>query len=71
MNYVIDLSESKDCNAILMIIDRLTKMRHYIVYKAGNKETLQSRQPECTLSISESITDYQRVLSQTEIYSLY
>ena len=39
MNYVIDLLESKDCNAILMIIDRLTKMRHYIMYKADNKET--------------------------------
>ena len=39
MNYITDLSESKGCNAILMIIDRLTKMRHYIIYKAGNKGT--------------------------------
>ena len=39
MNYVTGLSESKNCNAILMIIDRLIKMRHYIMYKAGNKGT--------------------------------
>ena len=37
MNFVIDLSESKDCNAILMIIDRLTKIKYYIVCKASNK----------------------------------
>ena len=37
MNYVTDLSESKNYDAILMIIDRLTKMRHYIIYKASNK----------------------------------
>jgi hypothetical protein len=30
MNFVIELSESKEFNAILMIIDRLTKMHHYI-----------------------------------------
>ena len=39
MNYVTDLLESKDCNAILIIIDRLTKIRHYIMYKADNKRT--------------------------------
>ena len=38
MNYVTDFSESKNCNAILMIIDRLTKMKYYIVYKADNEE---------------------------------
>jgi hypothetical protein len=27
---VIELFESKDFNAILMIVDRLTKMHHYI-----------------------------------------
>ena len=37
MNFVTDLSKSENCNAILMIIDRLTKMRHYIVYKADNE----------------------------------
>jgi hypothetical protein len=30
MNFVIELSESKKFNAILMIVDRLTKMHHYI-----------------------------------------
>ncbi len=30
MNFVIELSESKEFNAILMIVDRLTKMHHYI-----------------------------------------
>ncbi len=30
MNFVIELSENKDFNAILMIINRLTKMNHYI-----------------------------------------
>ena len=38
MNFMTDFLKSKDCNAILMIIDRLTKIRHYIMYKAGNKE---------------------------------
>ena len=38
MNYVIDLSENKNYDAILMIIDRLTKMRHYIMYKVNNEE---------------------------------
>ena len=38
MNYVTDLSESKNCDTILMIIDRLTKMRHYIICKVSNKE---------------------------------
>ena len=39
MNFVTDLLESKNCNAILIIIDRLTKMRHYIIYKINNEET--------------------------------
>ncbi len=30
MNFVIELFESKEFNAILMIVDRLTKMHHYI-----------------------------------------
>ncbi len=30
MNFVIDLFESKEFNTILMIMNRLTKMRHYI-----------------------------------------
>ena len=38
MNFITDLLKSKDYNAILMIIDRLTKMRHYIVYKADNEK---------------------------------
>ena len=39
MNFVTELSESKSCNVILIIIDRLTKMRYYIAYKADNKKT--------------------------------
>ena len=39
MNFVTGLLKSKDCNAILMIIDRLIKIKHYIVYKADNEET--------------------------------
>ena len=38
MNFVTGLSESKDYNAILMIIDRLTKIRHYIIYKIKKEE---------------------------------
>ncbi len=30
MNFVIELSENKDFNVILIIINRLTKMHHYI-----------------------------------------
>ena len=39
MNFVTELSESKSCDAILMIIDQLTKMRHYIVYKNEEEKT--------------------------------
>ena len=38
MDFVTDLSESKGCDTILMIIDRLTKMRYYIICKADNKK---------------------------------
>jgi phosphoketolase len=39
MNFVIELFESKDFNAILMIIDRLTKMHHYISCITTEKNT--------------------------------
>ena len=39
MDFITELSESKGCDAILMIIDWLTKMRYYIVYKAGKEGT--------------------------------
>ena len=39
MNFITGLLKSKGCDIILMIIDRLTKMRHYIVCKADNKGT--------------------------------
>jgi hypothetical protein len=38
MNFVIELLESKDFNAILIIINRLTKMHHYISCTAAEKE---------------------------------
>jgi hypothetical protein len=36
---VIELFESKDFNAILMIINRLTKMHHYVSCTAAEEET--------------------------------
>jgi hypothetical protein len=39
MNFVIELSESKDFNVILMIINRLTKMHHYIYCTTAEEET--------------------------------
>jgi hypothetical protein len=39
MNFVIELLESKDFNAILMIVNRLTKMHHYISCTAAKEET--------------------------------
>jgi hypothetical protein len=39
MDFVIELSESKEKNAVLMIVDRMTKMRHYISCLAENEET--------------------------------
>jgi hypothetical protein len=39
MNFVIELSESKEFNIILMIVDRLTKMRHYILCTIEEKDT--------------------------------
>jgi hypothetical protein len=38
MNFVIELFESKEFNAILMIINRLTKMHHYISCVAAQEE---------------------------------
>jgi hypothetical protein len=38
MNFVIKLSKSKDFNAILMIINRLTKMHHYISCTTTKKD---------------------------------
>jgi hypothetical protein len=43
MDFVTGLSESDECDAILMIIDRLTKMRHYIPCKAGDQGTSASQ----------------------------
>ncbi len=39
MNFVTGLPESKDFNAILMIVDRLTKMHHYIPCTAAEEGT--------------------------------
>ena len=39
MNFVTELSESKNCNAIFIIIDQLTKIKHYIAYKISKEET--------------------------------
>ena len=39
MNFMTDLLKSKDCNAIFIIIDRLIKIKYYIIYKTDNKET--------------------------------
>jgi hypothetical protein len=39
MNFVIGLFESKDFNAVLMIVDRLTKMHHYVSCTAAEEET--------------------------------
>jgi hypothetical protein len=39
MNFVIELSESKDFNAILMIVDRFIKMHHYVLCAAEKNET--------------------------------
>ena len=39
MNFVIDLLESEGCDVILIMIDRLMKMRHYIVCKTEEEET--------------------------------
>jgi hypothetical protein len=39
MNFVIELSKSKSFNAILMIVNRLTKMHHYISCVAKKDET--------------------------------
>jgi hypothetical protein len=39
MNFVIDLFQSKEFNVILMIINRLTKMRHYIFCRVEEEDT--------------------------------
>ena len=39
MNFITKLLKSKDCNTILMIINQLTKIRYYIMYKAEEEKT--------------------------------
>ena len=39
MNFVIDLLKNKSCDTILIMINRLIKMRHYIICRAEDKET--------------------------------
>ncbi len=39
MNFVIELSESKDFNALLMMINRLIKMHHYVLCTTEEDET--------------------------------
>jgi predicted metal-dependent hydrolase len=39
INFVTELSESKNFNAILMIVDRLTKMHHYVSCTIENEDT--------------------------------
>jgi hypothetical protein len=43
MNFVTELSESKDYNVILMIMNRLTKMHHYI-FCAATKEDINAKE---------------------------
>ncbi len=39
LNFIIDLSESDESNAILTVIDRLSKKRHYILCWSDDEET--------------------------------
>ena len=39
MNFVIKFLKRKGCDAILMIIDQLVKIKHYIAYKINKEET--------------------------------
>ena len=39
MNFIVDLSQSKEHNVIFVVIDRLTKKRHYIPCTATNEDT--------------------------------
>ena len=39
LDFVVGLSESEGCNAILMIMDRFSKMHHYIPCKATDEKT--------------------------------
>jgi hypothetical protein len=39
MNFAIELFESKEFNAILMMIDRLTKIHHYIFCTTTEEDT--------------------------------
>ena len=39
LDFVVGLSESEECNAILMIVDRFFKMHHYILCKATDEGT--------------------------------
>jgi hypothetical protein len=43
MNFVIELLDSRDFNVILMMIDRLIKMHHYVFYIAEKNETFAKK----------------------------
>ena len=38
MNFMTDLLKNKDYNAVLIVINRLIKMRYYIIYKVREEE---------------------------------
>ena len=39
MNFIVDLSQSKEHNVIFVIVNRLTKKRYYISYTVTNEDT--------------------------------
>ena len=39
MNFIVGLSQSKEYNAIFVVVNRLIKKRHYISYTVTNEDT--------------------------------
>ncbi len=66
MNLVTELLENKDFNAILMIINRLIKIHHYIFCIATEKILMLRKSLDCWSIMCENYTNYSISLYQIE-----
>ena len=71
LNFVTNLLKNNDHNVILMIVDRFSKMRHYIVCRAEKKNISAKKQSNYSFAMFENCTNCSKRLYQTESFNLF